>query len=94
MVIYCAVGGRLSLFGAIYGTLLVNYAKTVFSEVLPEVWLFAMGALFIGVVMAFPNGIAGLYQTYLEPKVRRLLEGGGKEPDPVDTSSIAARPAE
>ncbi len=94
MVIYCAVGGRLSLFGAIYGTLLVNYAKTVFSEVLPEVWLFAMGALFIGVVMAFPNGIAGLYQTYLEPKVRRLLEVGGKEPDPVDTSSIAARPAE
>lgn len=94
MVIFCAVGGRLSLFGAIYGTLLVNYAKTVFSESLPEVWLFAMGALFIGVVMAFPNGIAGLYQTYLEPSVRRMLDRKARDPEPVDTSSIAARPAE
>ena len=58
MVIYCAVGGRLSIFGAVYGTLLVNWAKTIFSESFPELWLFAMGALFIGVVMAFPNGLA------------------------------------
>jgi len=27
MVIYTAVGGRMSIFGAIYGTLLVNFAK-------------------------------------------------------------------
>jgi len=62
MVIFCAVGGRLSLLGAVYGTLLVCWAKTSFSESFPELWLFAMGALFIGVVLAFPNGIAGLYQ--------------------------------
>src|SRR6201985_3139137 len=31
MVIYTAVGGRASLFGAVYGTLLVNWAKTTFS---------------------------------------------------------------
>src|SRR5215472_10682569 len=48
LVIFCAVGGRLSLFGAIYGALAVNYAKTSFSESFPELWLFAMGALFIG----------------------------------------------
>lgn len=67
MVIFCAVGGRLSIYGAVYGTLLVNWAKTSFSESFPELWLFAMGALFIGVVMAFPTGLAGVYKKYVEP---------------------------
>ncbi len=44
MVIFAAVGGRLSLLGAVYGALLVNCAKTAFSEAFPELWLFAMGA--------------------------------------------------
>ncbi len=56
MVIYAAVGGRLSLFGAVWGTLLVNWAKTTFSESFPDLWLFGLGALFIAVVLAFPNG--------------------------------------
>jgi urea transport system permease protein len=60
MVIATAVGGRASLLGAIYGSLLVNYGKTFFSESLPELWLFLLGGLFILVVMAFPNGLAGL----------------------------------
>ncbi|MNR87203.1 leucine/isoleucine/valine transporter permease subunit [compost metagenome] len=72
MVIFCAVGGRLSLFGAVYGALIVNAAKTSFSESFPELWLFAMGGLFIAVVMAFPNGLAGLYREHLEPLIRRL----------------------
>lgn len=61
MVIFAAVGGRMSLIGAIYGALLVNYGKTAFSESYPELWLFLMGGLFIAVVMFFPNGIAGIY---------------------------------
>lgn len=64
MVIFCAVGGRASLIGAVYGTLLVNYGKTVFSETYPELWLFLMGGLFIAVVMFFPNGIAGIWDKY------------------------------
>ena len=64
MVIFCAVGGRASLIGAIYGTLLVNYGKTFFSETYPELWLFLMGGLFIGVVMFFPDGLAGIYNKY------------------------------
>jgi urea transport system permease protein len=64
MVIFAAVGGRMSLIGAVYGTLLVNYGKTVFSETYPELWLFLMGGLFIAVVMFFPNGLAGLYEKY------------------------------
>ena len=70
MVIFCAVGGRLSILGAVYGTLLVNAAKTSFSESFPELWLFAMGALFIGVVMAFPNGLAGVWSTHIEPRIK------------------------
>jgi urea transport system permease protein len=60
MVIAAAVGGRVSLFGAIYGSLLVNFGKTYFSESFPELWLFVIGALFIAVVMIFPDGLAGI----------------------------------
>jgi urea transport system permease protein len=63
MVIYAAVGGRMSLLGAVYGTLLVNFGKTYFSESFPELWLFLMGGLFIAVVLYFPNGLAGLVDT-------------------------------
>jgi urea transport system permease protein len=64
MVIFCAVGGRASLIGAVYGTLLVNYGKTFFSETYPELWLFLMGGLFIAVVMFFPDGLAGIYKKH------------------------------
>ena len=77
-VIFCAVGGRMSIIGAVYGTLLINWTKTTFSESFPELWLFAMGALFIGVVMAFPNGLAGVYNEKVAPKlspiIRKYLE--------------------
>ena len=81
MVIFAAVGGRMSLIGAVYGTLLVNYGKTVFSESFPELWLFLMGALFIGVVVAFPNGLAGLY-TQLKEKYGNKFPGFLKNPTP------------
>ena len=71
MVIFAAVGGRMSLVGVVYGTLLVNYGKTAFSETFPELWLFLMGGLFIAVVMFFPNGLAGIYNKYA-PKVKFL----------------------
>ena len=73
MVIYCAVGGRTSLLGAIYGALLVNAARASFSEAAPELWLLAMGSLFILVVVAFPTGLAGLYRTYVDPLLDRIL---------------------
>lgn len=64
MVIFAAIGGRMSLIGAVYGTLLINFGKTAFSESFPELWLFLMGGLFIAVVMFFPNGLAGLWNDY------------------------------
>ncbi len=67
MVIYAAVGGRMSLVGAVYGTLLVNFGKTYFSESFPDLWLFLMAALFIGVTMAFPEGLAGVWEKKVKP---------------------------
>jgi urea transport system permease protein len=67
MVIYAAVGGRLSLVGAVYGALLVNAGKTLFSENFPDLWLFLMAGLFIGVTMAFPMGLAGLFESHIKP---------------------------
>jgi urea transport system permease protein len=60
MVIFAAVGGRASLYGAIYGTLIVNTGKSLFSESFPQLWLFLMGGLFIAVVVFFPDGLAGV----------------------------------
>jgi urea transport system permease protein len=70
MVIFAAVGGKLSLLGAVYGTLVVNTGKSLFSENFPQLWLFAMGGLFIAVVMLFPNGLAGIWES-----LRRRIPG-------------------
>src|SRR5882757_2508103 len=69
MVIFCAVGGRHSIVGAVAGTLLVNWGKTLSSEEFPELWLFAMGGLFILVVLAFPRGLAGLVTDQILPNL-------------------------
>ncbi|MHB8473290.1 MAG: urea ABC transporter permease subunit UrtC [Gammaproteobacteria bacterium] len=88
MVIYTAVGGRMSLIGAVYGTLLVNFGKTYFSESFPTLWLVFMGLLFIGVVMGFPNGLAGIYTSYIKP--RWAARGTAK---PVAMKATGAPPA-
>jgi urea transport system permease protein len=70
MVIYAAVGGRLSLIGAVYGTLVVSYAKTFFSENFVQYWLYFIGALFIIVVMFLPGGLASLMDKLRSQKNR------------------------
>ncbi len=59
MVIWVAVGGRGTLVGGILGALLVNYARTFFSEQFAEFWLFFQGALFLIVVTVLPDGVIG-----------------------------------
>ncbi|OUV63528.1 MAG: urea ABC transporter permease subunit UrtC [Gammaproteobacteria bacterium TMED119] len=76
MVIFAALGGRMCLIGAVYGTLVVNAGKTLFSESFPELWLFLMGALFIGVVMTFPDGLSGMYT---QAKQKFLASRAGKQ---------------
>lgn len=74
MVIFCALGGRLSLFGAVLGALVVNAARTAFSEAFPQLWLFAMGGLFIMVVLFFPRGLAGLIADHVTPRIAQWRE--------------------
>src|SRR6187431_1620180 len=62
-VIWVAVGGRGTLYGAAVGAVVVNYAKTYLTGALPEVWLYALGALFVLVTLFLPRGIAGLLAT-------------------------------
>ena len=72
MVIFCALGGRSSLVGAVYGTLLVSFGRTFFSEEFPALWMLLMGAVFIMVTLLFPRGVAGLVQDY-GPKLYRKI---------------------
>jgi urea transport system permease protein len=75
MVVWVAVGGRNILWGAIAGTLLVNFAKDQISSALPSLWLYGLGALFILAVSFLPAGIAGLFRpgSNEERVVRRIL---------------------
>nr|WP_246428010.1 urea ABC transporter permease subunit UrtC [Paenibacillus phyllosphaerae] len=61
MVLWVAIGGRGTLVGAALGAILLNSAKSVFSETYPDAWLFFMGALFVIVVVFLPKGAAGLF---------------------------------
>jgi len=59
IVIWVAIGGRGSLYGAALGAVLVNYGKTYLTGAIPEIWLFALGTLFIVVTLFLPKGIIG-----------------------------------
>ena len=78
-VIWVAVGGRGTLYGAALGAVLVNFAKTTFTDIMPEVWLFALGALFILVTIFLPRGVVGLLE-----KLRK-----GKQSDAPSDDSVA-----
>lgn len=60
LVVWVAIGGRATLYGAVIGAILVNYGKTYFTGVLPEAWLFALGGLFVVVTLVLPRGLVGL----------------------------------
>jgi len=66
IVIWVAMGGRGTLYGAIIGAVLVNYGKTVLTGLMPEIWLFTLGAVFIVVTLLLPDGIVGLLKRRLQ----------------------------
>jgi len=88
-VIWVAVGGRGTLYGAVAGAVLVNYAKTYLTGAFPEVWLYALGALFVLVTLFLPRGIIGLAPVW--GKTRRPMSRGEGE---ADAEAAEARPAE
>ncbi len=72
-VIWVAIGGRGTLFGAALGAILVNFGKTYFTDVFPEFWLFALGALFIVVTLFLPKGVVGVVDQW---RAHRLIKKG------------------
>jgi urea transport system permease protein len=74
MIIWVAVGGRGTLFGAVIGAILVNYAKTYFTGAFAEIWLFLLGGLFVLSTLYLPKGIVGLWQQMSDKLSTQLVE--------------------
>ena len=71
IVVWVLIGGKGTLYGAIIGAFFVNYAKTKFTGVFPDQWLFFLGSIFILATVFLPNGIVGLVK-YLGQKANFL----------------------
>jgi urea transport system permease protein len=75
--------------------MVINFAKTSLSESFPELWLFGLGGLFLAVVLAFPNGLAGIWADHMQPRIDRLLAGRKKTGFTLPDNSVAnGAPAE
>ena len=61
LVVWVAIGGRGTLYGAIAGAILVNFSKTQFTSLFPEAWLFVLGAIFVLGTLFLPKGVVGLF---------------------------------
>lgn len=63
IAIWVAVGGRGTLHGAMLGALVIALAETILTGSLPELWLFALGGVFLAVTLFLPRGLMGLRST-------------------------------
>jgi urea transport system permease protein len=80
MVIWAAVGGRHSLFGAIIAAVALNVLQSYLgdiSETWQKAWLLVLGGIFVAVVLLLPRGLAGLIESVLGllPTGRRAAGG-------------------
>ena len=76
VVIWTAVGGRGTIVGPIVGAIAVNAAKSWFTGALPELWLFALGGLFIASTLFLPRGIVGLWDRWQAMRATRRAPSG------------------
>ncbi len=83
IVIWVALGGRGTLYGAIIGAIVVNYAKTFFTGAFPEIWLFMLGALFVLTTTYLPQGLVGLFDKYITNRNQ-----SSKKSDHTETSEV------
>lgn len=60
IAIWVAVGGRSTLVGGVLGAFIVNGMKSYLTAAYPDLWLFALGAVFILVTLFMPEGVVGL----------------------------------
>ena len=78
IIIWVAVGGRGTIYGAVIGAVLVNYAKTYFTGAFAELWLFMLGGLFVLSTLWLPKGVVGLWA---QLKEKRAIKNSGNGAD-------------
>jgi urea transport system permease protein len=86
VVIWAAVGGRGTLIGPIIGAIVVNLGKSWFTTTLPELWLFALGTLFVVSTLFLPKGIVGLWNQLFK---KRRIEHVAPPSTPVQSDDMA-----
>lgn len=74
MVVWVAAGGRGTLYGAVLGAFGVNWIQSWLTTSYPDLWLLFLGALFMGAVLFFPDGLIGALGR-LGARARRLIAG-------------------
>lgn len=83
IVIWTAVGGRGTIVGPAIGAFLVNGGKSWFTGLLPEYWLFVLGALFVLTTLFLPKGLVGtLSQWARQRRQNRPSQGAAPLPAP------------
>jgi urea transport system permease protein len=99
IVVWTAVGGRATIVGPIIGALLINGAKSWFTAILPEIWLFALGGIFIATTLFLPRGIIGTLDDWRAGRKARSAariaeEGDRAERDSGREEHVVAGPKE
>ncbi len=89
VVVWAAVGGRGTLVGPVVGALLVNAAKSFFTAVAPEIWLFILGGLFVVVVLLLPRGIVGTIDHGWSALKARRAASDAEKGEAVDGDAVA-----
>lgn len=94
VVVWTAVGGRGTIVGPIIGALLVNTGKSYFTGALPDLWLFALGGLFVCVTLFLPRGVLGLWDQLRERSERWRTEADAPPPGDAPAIVRATPPAQ
>jgi urea transport system permease protein len=95
VVVWTAVGGRGTLIGPIIGALMVNAGKSYFTGAFPELWLFALGGLFIGVTLFLPKGVVGtIQQRYAARRDRKTADDAANNDKATDAALPLGQAAE
>ena len=94
MVVWVAAGGRGTLVGAITGAIGVNWIQSWLTTSYPDLWLLFLGALFMGVVLFFPDGVVGAVQRlasvgrHLRPSAAAATSTGHPRGEPASPTPL------
>jgi urea transport system permease protein len=94
IVVWAAVGGRATLVGPVLGALVVNFAKSTFTAMAPEYWLFVLGGLFVFVTLFLPRGIVGTFDHGWTSWRERRASGRSEKGESADDGAAVPNPAE